>query len=185
MATPPSFPNDDCPRFTGYLDVTTDRAIRKLLHPHKYWATSMIVLLPFLIPFALVLLCRTVPALRGTIVAVVTLLILCVTSGIVCLSYWIGTHWEHHRRKTYQATIAMKPRTGWVYTGGIHIQSAGEQNDLEWSHFSDRLELNDAIGLVKEKSLIDGFSSAMFASPAEWQKAKQMIQNGIKRVPKK
>jgi hypothetical protein len=167
--------NGDYPRFTGYPDVSVYLAMEKTLHPQKWWSWSGISAIVFLISFAVVLLQKTLPV---AIIVIATL----TTGGLIACSYWLGTRLgASHRRKTYRTAIEQEPRTGWVAPDGIHIRISGGETDLGWDYFTGRLDLNGAIGLYKGKYLVDGFTLAMFGSPAEWEKAKQIIQNGVRK----
>jgi hypothetical protein len=167
--------------FKGYLDVSTYMRMDKHLNPEKMVSLSGLVALVVLIPFIL-------HVFKGTFSSTVGILIgfgICiVVGGIVAGSYLIGLRMKHtHRRKLYQLAISKEPRTGTVDAAGIHIQIAAGRTDLEWNYFTSALSSENGIGLCKDKQIVDGFGSSMFASESEWHRARCLIEEKMKGVP--
>jgi len=167
-----TFLNNDYPRFTGFPDVTAYLAIQNKLNPQKFWSRSGIVALGILFPVFVIFKV----SLDKSVPIVANIAVLLTTGGIIFTAYWIGNRLRKSgQRKGYLLATEQEHRTGWVDTSGIHIQFSGGRTDLEWSHFTGIVELNDTIGLIKDKSLIDALSATMFASAEEWQLARKVI----------
>jgi hypothetical protein len=171
-----TFLNNDYPRFTGFPDATTYLAIQNKMNPQKFWSRSGIIAFCILIPFAVIFL----TSLNKNVPILTNILSLLITGGIIFTAYWIGIRLRNNdQRKRYLLATEKEHRTGWVDTSGIHIQFSGGRTDLEWSHFTGIVELNDTIGLIKDKTLIDALSATMFSSAEEWQRARQVIRDRL------
>lgn len=159
--------------FSGYPDATQHLEIQRRLHPPEFWSSWRIVAIAFLVPFVGIIFSETMPPYS-------TVVVLIAMGGVASVSCRLGIHlWEGRCRRRYQAAIERNPRTGWVDADGIHVQLSAGQTSMRWDSLSDLLDLGDAIGLIRDHCVIDELSSSMFASPAEWRRARQMILDGM------
>ena len=162
--------------FSGYPDATQHLKIQRCLHPREFWSSWRIVAIAFLVPFAGIIISATIPPYS-------TVGVLLVMGGVAAVLCRFGIHlWEGRCRRRYQAAIERNPRTGWVDADGIHVQLPTGQTSLGWDGLSGFLDLGETIGLVRDHCVIDELASSMFASPAEWRRARQMILDGTSFV---
>ena len=168
--------NSDTPYFSGYPDVAAYMGMLNASNPQKLFSPIGITTIFIAILAGAILL-------KGTIPLIVAFPAIITTALLMGFFGWLGIYLRKNgSRKAYQKAIATEPRTGWIDADGIHIQIQGGRTDLQWDYFTHYFTTCGALGLFKDKNLVDCFDASMFSQTKQWFMAQQMIQARMKSL---